>query len=405
MSVRVATGMSAVDPAGWDALSARHRLVTSHAYLRFREHVEPGAPVAATVADGSGVPYGGLHGVVTTDATALFSHPWKMLAGDQFLRLDDEPADSLLRERAALIGSLAGVPDDGRPLWTVLTEALGDVLVVRGFDASEVLVRPGADRAGTTAMLLAAAQDVVRAGSAGAVALPFVDPGDEPLRAALAEAGFRSGVLTAMTSLDLPSLPTFDAYVATLPKRLRRRFRLEANQLDEAGLILSTARLPDVLGRVVELEAATTTAHGGSPDLTRLTAARTAMDEILGDAVQTLVVRRDDHVVACGIDLVDEHTYHALLYGCDYAEEHRATAYQCVCFHGPLRYALEHGLGQMRFGFEAFVPKLIRGAVLGPRETWIWLPDADRRPALARLLDLLDGRTRGHLARLPVHRS
>jgi predicted N-acyltransferase len=267
-----------------------------------------------------------------------------------------------------------------------------------------VLVRPGADRAEAVALVLAAAQDLVRAGSAGAVALPFVDPGDEPLRAALTRAGFRSGVLTAMTSLDLAQLPTFDAFVAALPKRLRRRFRREAKDLSDAGLTLSAARLPDVLARVVELEAATTTEHGGSPDLTRLTATRTAMTEILGDSVHTLVVRRGDRIVACGIDLTDEHTYYGLLYGCDYAEEQRATAYQCVCFHGPLRHAVEHGLDQVRYGFEAFVPKLIRGATLVPRETWIWLPDSNRLPALARLLDFLDERTRRYLSQLPIHR-
>jgi hypothetical protein len=402
-SIRVSAGMSQVDALGWDALSPR-RLDTRRAYLRFREHIEPGTPIVLTSDEGSG-PRAGLHGVVTTGNTGLFSHPWKMLTAEQFLRLDGEGSpEEVRRSHARRVADVTGRTADSGPLWAALTDVLGEALVVRGFDSSDVLTRPGIPRADAAGSVLAAAQDIVEAGAAGAVVLPFVDPGDGALRIALARAGFRYGIVTGMTRFDVPRVPSYDAWVATLPTRLRRRVRTETTEFREAGFTLSAVRLPDVLARVVSLEASTASRHGGTPDVERLTAARSALHENLGDKVLTFVAERDGRMVACGVDLADEHTCCVLLYGCDYAEEQLATTYQCVCLYAPLRHAADNGLDEVRLGFEAFVPKLIRGATLEPRETWVWVRDAGRLRALGELLDFLAARTRGYLTRLPGRR-
>ncbi|HEY1616336.1 MAG TPA: hypothetical protein VGG25_01895, partial [Streptosporangiaceae bacterium] len=83
--VRAFAGMSGVSPAAWDGL-APPGIDRTHAYLTFREQVEPGDPVLVVAGDATG-PAAAAHGSWTTPRTALFSHPWKMLASPQFARL------------------------------------------------------------------------------------------------------------------------------------------------------------------------------------------------------------------------------------------------------------------------------------------------------------------------------
>jgi hypothetical protein len=407
-NIELRRGITEIDPAAWNSLSAAGRVDSSHAYLRFRERIEPGEPVLAVLDEG-GRPAVGMHGVRTTADAALFSHPWKMLVNEQFLRLGDGCADEVRRSHAGLRRRL--VDDravDGKPPFAALTAALGEVLVVRGFDTSEVLTRhdlPGGGRVGLISRLLAAVQDLVRTSAAGCIAFPFVRPDDGDLRAALAGCGFRSGVLTGVTAFRLGVFPSYSALIASYSKRRRYRFRSEEQEFRSAGLTMSTARLSDVVERVVELEVANAARHGGTPDVTRLLHARRAMAEYLGDALRTVVVRRGDRIVACGVHLVDRDSYCCLLYGSDHTDANLSTAYQCTTFHEPLRYAVEHGIGRVRLGFEAFVPKLIRGAEFEPRELWIWTASHERLRALAEMLGFLDGRAREYVAGLPAHRS
>lgn len=377
---------------GWPA-PAPAGIDQSHAYLRFREHVEPGHPVTVVARDGFAT-VGAFHGCLTTPATALFSHPWKMLADRQFLRLDQavDPGAVVARHEQ-LLADLAGHAAD--PGAAVLTDRLGPLLVVRGFDTSAALLPPGQDeamsRAAVEAMLLRL-QELVGSGAAGGIALPFVHPCDTLLRAALTRRGFCAGTLTGASAFDLAAARSYEEFVAALPKRRRRRYRNEQAAFEKSGLTAETVALDDHLDRLVDLEARNAERYGGTPDRTRLAGVRAEMSRLLGSAIRVLVVRRKEAIIACGIDLVDDDSYLGLVYGCDYSVPERSFAYPYLVFYDPIRFATQRRLRRVRLGFEAFAPKLYRGAQLETRETWIWLPDEAARRAAGRLLGFFTGR-------------
>ncbi|HEY1619124.1 MAG TPA: GNAT family N-acetyltransferase [Streptosporangiaceae bacterium] len=408
-AARAFAGMSGVSTAAWDVL-APPGIDHAHAYLTFREQVEPGDPVLVVAGDATG-PAAAAHGSWTTPRTALFSHPWKMLASPQFARLagpvrpggTGEP-DSAETEHRQLLHALTppGPParSDGPATVAALTSALGEVVVAREFDTSSVLLRPGlgaAARSAALAAVLLGLQDVARS-RGGAVALPYVRPDDAELRQALAAAGFRGGALTAVSVFDLAG--SYEDFVAGLHRRQRRRYRAEPAAFAAAGLRTGTVELTGSLDRLIELEAANAERYGGTPDRARLTGVRTQMARLLGSALRVPVAERDGEIVACCIDLTDSLSYLGLVYGCDYSVPEHRLAYRQLAFYEPLSWAADHGLAQIRLGFEAFAPKLYRGARLEPRQTWLWAPGQSAMAGLGALLDFLSARTAAYLAAL-----
>lgn len=351
------------------------------AYLRFREEVEPGDPVLVVARDAAGGLLAAAHGAVSVPASALFSAPWAMLTADQFLRAED-PAEL----RAARDRILAGV-------------RLGPASVVRGFDESRVLTRPDGAAAAAEAGVDAVVGGLQEPGRP--VVFPFADPADELLAGVLARRGFRRGTLTAASTIPVPAAAGYDELLAGLRRSVRRRARKEERLLAAAGLRLSEIPLGPHVETVVDLEVQTARRHGGQPRPERLLAARRRMAELLAGSVRVPVALDPaGQVVACGVDLVDAGSYYGLVYGCDYSAD-RATAYLCLAFYDPLRYAVEHGIGRIRLGFEAFEPKLLRGAEVVPRHTWVWLPDPAALAAVGDVLDLLTERFAGYQAELP----
>ena len=351
-------------------------------YLRFREEIEPGEPVLAVARDAGGRLLAGAHGALAVPASALFSSPWAMLTADQFLRAED-PAEL----RAARDRSVAGVQ-------------LDPALVIRGFDDSRVLTRPDADGEVGEAAVDAVVGALQAEGRP--VVFPFVRPADVTLAAVLGRRGFRRGILTAASTIPVAAAAGYDELLAGLRRSVRRRARKEERRLAEAGLRLSELPLAEHVDTVVGLEVQTARRHGGQPRPERLLTARRRMAELLAGSVRVPVaLDRNGRVVACGVDLVDADSYYGLAYGCDYSAE-RGTAYQCLGFYDPMRYAVEHGIRRIRLGFEAFEPKLLRGAEVVPRHTWVWMPDRSALAAVGEVLDLLTDRFEGYRATLPT---
>ena len=374
----------------------------SHAYLTYRERLEPGDPVLVVASDSTG-PAAALHGSLTTPRTALFSHPWKMLSGEQFLRLTGEAdADAgTAGHHQRLLDEL--LDQSGGPRLECFTARIGEAMVLRGFDTSAALLRPGlSEDARLAAMLtlLRRLQGLVREGAAGAIALPFVHPGDAVARRALAEAGFCAGVLTGASVFDLSGARSYENFLATLPGRRRYRYRKEQQAFASAGMTTRTVMLEDHLERLADLEANNIERYGGTPDRTRLAAVRAEMAKLLGPALRVPVAEIGGSIIACGIDLVDENSYLVLAYGCDYSVAGHQKAYPQLLCYDPIRFATSHGLTQVRLGFESFQAKLQRGARLETRQTWIWLPSQPAMRSLANLLGFLSARTRTFFGRL-----
>jgi len=372
----------------------------SRAYLTYRERLEPGDPVLVVIRDSAG-PAAALHGSLTTPRTALFSHPWKMLSSDQFLRLSGE-ADAdrePVRDHQRLLDELLGPG----PRLEGFAARIGEAMVLRGFDTSAALLRSGLSEDAklvATLILLRRLQGLVREGAAGAIVLPFVHPADALLRRALAETGFCAGVLTGASVFDLSGTRSYEDFVATLPGRRRYRYRKEQQAFASAGMTTRTVMLEDHLERLADLEANNIERYGGTPDRTRLAAVRAEMAKLLGPAVRVPVAEIDGSIVACGIDLVDENSYLVLAYGCDYSVAEHQKAYPQLLCYDPIRFATSHGLTQVRLGFESFHAKVQRGARLETRETWIWLPSVSAMRPLTSLLAFLSTRTRAFFGSL-----
>ncbi|WP_078594278.1 GNAT family N-acetyltransferase [Streptomyces sp. NRRL S-920] len=390
----------------WDAFTRASDIDSARGFLQFREYLEPGESLLLT-ARSAGRLTAALRGVVAVPGSGLTSDPWKFLGSEAVLRLDDndseQTGEALRRARSALV---RGAGSDTRlPLWQELTRRVGPCLVIREFDRSELLYAPEADeaqQADLAARLVRAAQSTAADKGAGAVVFPYVSPADTVLRATLTAAGFRRGTLTGASRIETAGFDSYEEYLAALPSRRRRLYRTEEQSLTASEhLTRGEADLAQHAARVAELEANTLVKHGGIADAEAIRLARITLADRLPDAVRVPVVRRDGETVACALHLLGRKSVVFMTYGCDYAVEDRGAAYPWAAFYHPVRTAIAQRLDGVRLGFEGFEAKTRRGAVVEPRETWAWTPDADALRRLGELLDLVDARNDAYLSRFP----
>ncbi|UJW29931.1 hypothetical protein L3Q67_32560 [Saccharothrix sp. AJ9571] len=369
-----------VSSADWNRLAAARLPDLSHEYLAFREQREPGAPVVAALRDACGLT-GAVHGTRATAASGLFSHPWKMLTGDQFRR---DSGDDSRREHERLIEGAGAA-----------RAALADALVVRAYDTSDLLLSgdaPENERARTALALL----DALRDGEASAVVFPFVRPQDELLRTALAERGFHSGCLTAASTVDTGGAADYAAFLASLPSQVRRHYAKAERELPGGVTVTEVPLLPN-LDRIADLETQTLAKNGGPADFEAVRAARRRQAELMPGQLRVAGAVRDGEILACAVQLIGPGGCCVLAYGCDYTAGEGSIAYHHLMFNEPVARCVAQGVAAYRLGFEAFQPKRQRGARVERREMWLWLPDTAAMAGAARLLDFLTGLNSDHL--------
>lgn len=407
--VSVLRSVDDVPAAEWEELAQQADIDLSRGFLRFREFLEPGASALLTISS-AGRLRGALHGVLSVRESGLTSDPWKFVSAEAVLRLRDDEAAAeaarLRRLQRELACAAAGEhADRDTPPWQVLTRGIGPCFVVREFDRSELLSHPEASPAETERLaeqLVLAAQAMVLDNGAGAVAFPFVSPGDGLLRQVLAAAGFRGGAMTGASWIDTRGCGSYQEFLARLPTRRRRRYRLEEQELAQAaGLRAGEIDLLENAERVAALEAQTMAKYGGQPDQEDIRRARVALAGMLPDAVRLCAVDRDGAIIACALHLRGPRSVLCLTYGCDYGVADRSMSYPWAVFYHPVRMAIAAGAGALRLGLEAFEAKTIRGAVVEARELWVWTPDPGALGRLGELLDMVGARNAEYLARFP----
>lgn len=379
----------------WQVFGSAGAIDRSQQYRLFREVVEPGRSFVALATAGERA-LACATGAWTTPATALMSDPWALLTNRQFLRLSDEAADAEPVDGCwrALLRSLGGnrrATDRAR-----LHSVLGPCLVVRSFDSSEVLLAEGLHRADRRRALAAVVARLVVAAtenSAAAVAFPYVEAGDVELQGVLRAAGFVSGAFTATSIFDLGGVTSYTELEQGLPARVRRRFRREQRSFLESGLLLTDIDLAQELDTIVRLESGNVRKYGHLTADGALHRVRMAMARLLGANVRVQVARdvSTGEFAACGIDLFDQQNYLGLVYGQDYNRP-QGMLYPMVSYYGPMHFAISRGIRWMRMGFEAYLPKVIRGAYVEPRQTFIWHPDPAKLQLIEELLALLSER-------------
>jgi hypothetical protein len=400
-TAEVHDGIGPVDEAAWARLTEAEEPDAARGYLLFRERLEPGDAVLVTAADATG-PAAAVHAVSAVAGTSLFSDPWKLLTGEQFLRLTtDEDHDRVRAEHRALVGALGRDLPDGPGMSEWLAASVGEPLVVRTFDRSPLFTAADLDedsrrRAGR--LVIRTVQDLVRQGRGGAVVLPYVEAGDRFLQQLLDEAGFVRGAVTAASALTVAGFPTYQEFLRAQNAQTRRNYVLAAREVDNAGLRVREVPLADHVDRIVELETWTGARNGAAPDPGQLRAARSYLAAALPGALRVAVAgRTDTDVLACTVQLYGKYGCCTLTYGCDYSVTGTSLAYHHLVFGEPVEACIRAGVPRYRLGFEAFAPKYRRGAAVSKRHLWLWTPDERRRELLGRLVRFLDGRITGHL--------
>ena len=252
--------------------------------------------------------------------------------------------------------------------------------------------------------VLAGSQSLVRTGRYGAVAFPFVAAGNDRLRRQLRAHGFRGGLITARATVELPpGVSDLAGWMATLSRSTRRRYRQEAARFGASGLRIAVLPLDEAtLRRVAELEAQTLARYGRAADVEAILTLRSYLADRFGSRLRITGAFAEDRLVACGVDLVDGSDAHGMSYGCDYTAQLPESVYAQVGYWSPIAHCLEAGVRNLRHGFEAFEPKVLRGARLTGLELWLWTPDERVNDAAEDLLRLFDDRTRRYLSRWPI---
>lgn len=390
----------------WAELTQDADLDFSRGFLQFREYLEPGESVLLAVRSAAQL-RGALRGVMTVPESGLTSDPWKFVSTEAVLRLqageDEAEATRLRRAQRDLVRAAAGRDADrDAPPWQLLAKEVGPCFVVREFDRSELICHPETDRAETerlTAYLIRSAQTMAADRGAGAVAFPYVNPGDDLLRGALAEAGFRGGALTGASWIDVHGCSSYDDFLTRLPSRRRRRYRLEEQKLVQAaGFKTGEVNLTDNAERVAVLEAQTLGKYGSQVDPEEIRQTRLELARRLPDAVRISAVERDGQMIACAMHLQGPKSVLCLSYGCDYGIQDRSMSYSWALFYHPIQLAIAGGADQVRLGLEGFDAKARRGAVVEARELWVWTPQEATLGRLGDLLDLVGARNTEYLA-------
>ncbi len=200
---------------------------------------------------------------------------------------------------------------------------------------------------------------------AKAVVWPFVDPSEETVIAMARERGY--GVVEAGATARLRIWwRSFDEYVASRSKSVRRTIRGDLAAFDAAGL--TTVSTADYADRADEMDALYREAYrrrnGRDPRLAPATFARLATT--VAPELSAQLTFRGGRLVGTSLnlaagDMVDG-TFAAFA-----PAEHGGPAYLHDLVYQPVRLACDHGITAIDLGMSALYPKVLRGARLRRR--------------------------------------
>jgi predicted N-acyltransferase len=315
------------------------------------------------------------HIVVREDGTIRAILPVYLLDGGPALDVHDRWLGPLGPAMAAVGLRLRPTISVGAPCSTT-SEGLGDL------DALPE---------GVLADVFAALGEQARRDGARAVVWPFVDEGRTRLREMACREGYLDsyGGSTARLGVEWPS---FDDYVASRSKSLRRTIRGELRSLTEHGI--RTVMTPDFTahaGAMAALYLATSGSHRGrTPSLPLALFEHLAASPTRGLWGQ--LTFHQDRVVGSSISVaaggVMEGTFAAFAPGFL-----AGPVYHNDLVYEPLRMACIEGIGAVDLGPTALYPKVLRGARLVRRRTLALGTSRPVHAALRALGPLVASRT------------
>jgi uncharacterized protein len=351
LTVRVASGVRAVDEAAWDAVAGPSDPFLSHALLSLLEEsgsVGEGtgwqpAPILAERTDGTLA--GALPAYVKwhSQGEYVFDHSWaeafENAGGQYYPKLQIAVPFSPVPGRRALAADMD-----------------------------------------TTRALIKAAETLVRQNGLSSAHATFVTDTQLDLFRA---AGWliREGV---QFHFDNPGYADFDAFLAALSARKRKAIRKErdaANALVEVAMLTGDAIKPHHWDAMWDFYQDTGARKWGQPYLTR--AAFDLIGQRMADRVLLVLASKDGAPVAGALNFIGANALYGRYWGC--SEELPFVHFE-LCYYRAIEFAIIHGLARVEAGAQGS-HKLARG--YGPVPTWSahYLPDIGFRKAVADFLE------------------
>ncbi len=226
--------------------------------------------------------------------------------------------------------------------------------------------------------------------------VPHVPDGD-PLAALLAERGYVGAATLAQAELDV-AWPDFDGYVATLPKRRRNKVRRERREFAAAGMAVREDALGTRGPELAELHAGQLRRYGHAITAEFLRGLVERIERHLAPWCRLLVAERDGELEAFALCYAHGGELHVKMTGFSAAaQEH--FGYFAMTYYEVVELALRHGLRTVVFGPLSYRAKVVRGARLAPRSTYLKVPP-ELRAEVADLAVLVDRHNRATFAEM-----
>lgn len=253
-----------------------------------------------------------------------------------------------------------------------------NLAVLPALPANEVKLQ----RAIWNALLSAVKRIAVERGTP-CIALPFL-PTD--VASVLVDLVGEQGVFLLTTPNTLKEIrsTSFDNFVASCKRNMRKMIRRELRIFNEAGLEITIEPLQQVLEEMTELVLHSNSRHGGVTDREKIQELLMAQSQVLGDQMLSFCARRQGRLMAAANVVVSHQGIYGRTFG---SREDRGNhmEYFALAYYAPLRYGIEHGLRWLHGGPEAYEAKLRRGFELVPLWT-LFLPAAPLTSAQRTLI-------------------
>lgn len=384
-----------LDPRSWDEVSRDAYTSMTLPYLRYSESV--GSKARYLIARRDDGRYTGAIRFenLTREADALDGP-----AGIITLGFRGESGARRARRLLSAWGGAGDHPDPVSEMRRLVADALYPTALV--FAPFEAAVLTGAeldsaDRESVVGDLLDGLADEARRSGCRSVLLMGVRS-DLALDRAVKRRGFHGALLTMAASFDLRGARTLDEFTAARSRNVRRCFRR-----DREGFCASTFAVERVdplahLDRIVELEAAVLDKHRGPSDppvdLVSFGRQKESEYRALGEAVRVFACLDGGEVLATNTCYFTGQRYIVSTFGVDPVRAHGVPVYHYLVYTVALRDALHEGCVELFAGFEAYEPKLLRGAALDGRMLYVLSLDAEIDPLVRSVTLAVDRASR-----------
>ncbi|NNC59462.1 MAG: N-acetyltransferase [Erythrobacter sp.] len=350
-TARILPGVTAVDPAHWDALGGADNPFMSHAFLSAMEDsgsVGPGTgwqPAPIVIESDSGIPLAALPAYLKghSQGEFVFDHGW---------------ADAYERVGGAYYPKLQ--------IAAPFTPATGPRLLL----ADEALGPP----------LLRAAEQLCAQNHISSAHATFVDPAQLPV---FDQAGWliRSDIQFHWSNQDYASFDDFLDDLASRKRRALRKERARAQAEVEIRHLVGAAISPADWDAFWEFYQDTGARKWGTPYLTRK--AFDLLGERMGEQLLLIMAYRDGCPVAGALNVIGKDALYGRYWGCS---ETIPFLHFELCYYQAIDAAIARGLDRVEAGAQGG-HKLARG--YAPVRTWSahWIADPGFREAIADFLE------------------